>query len=168
MFWLKYRKSIVFLWQDGLSRGQIFRHLFVHLNRSLPCISGIVDNLYFHVIPNRLIYRSEQEPLERFQKNNMGLPHWKYTKSFPSQKLSNTLSSKLLLFAIVSWRAVSQMYRKLFSSRLSLFNSTALAFLCAYIKHQTPLTTTNTASCVGASHLRACFIFQMFLLLFIE
>ena len=140
-----------------------FRCLFTFIDLC-SSISGIVDNLYYHLIPNRFIYRSKHEPLEIFHKNNMGLPFSQCTTSFPSQKLFNTLSSGLLLFTIVSWRAMPQMYMKLFSSRLCLFNSTALSFLCAHIKHRW---LQPTQPLVSASHVRASFIFQMFLLLFL-
>ena len=55
-------------------------------------------------------------------------------KVFPCQVFSDTLCFELFSFTVVSWREVPQMYWKLFSSYLSVFNSAALAFLCAYIK----------------------------------
>ena len=49
-------------------------------------------------------------------------------KFSPVNTFFNTLLSGLFSVTIISWRAVSQMYWKLFSSRLSLFNSAPLAF----------------------------------------
>ena len=55
-------------------------------------------------------------------------------KVFPCQVFSDTLCFGLFSFTIVSSREVPQMYWKLFNSHLSVFNSAALDFLCAYIK----------------------------------
>lgn len=62
-----------------------------------------------------------------------------------AKPFSNTICSKLFSLTIDSWRAVSQIHWKLFSSRLSVFNSAVLAFLCAYIKRGQLKPTQRTA-----------------------